>query len=644
MMALAVRMPLGIRLESNPRATIIKTPGVQRYCPLHHFQSYRDTCHQHRVARQLHLSTIGIRLDRFESLNVEAIMKDKEKQKLTDEDTRHDLRTTPRAPTTKRKAGRNFQILILTVGFLFLFASMKQVARLNEAQTKLSNDLASVRIQLASIKTDMDTIEANIVEREEQKKKEVQRAESARVFTKQIRMAHSGGEARCVSWADYDNDGDLDVLLCSEVNRLYQNNGGTFREVTAAAGLTGGTRCASWADYDVDGDLDLFDTLGRLLTNENGVFKNDSALLPKYPFSNTEGFGWLDANGDGLPDILISDGEAGIHLILNRGKGADRFENADARFGLGKDGLGVGNGDFLSIADYDGDGFPDFLYNLLSGVLAHNVRGERYELAPQAGVSYRSENPWKFGTAWGDFDNDGDLDLFVPQNGAAQLYLNNGDGKFINIISETGDLAAFGSNACSATWGDINLDGKLDLIVGYPNGPARLFLNSGDGVFVDQPTSGLQSFAPAIGSTALMLADFDNDGDLDLLATSESTYSGILINEAAKTKGKVSLKVKLPLETPGAVVRVYNSDKKLLAMQQLGLVQSFSSQGPNEAVFGVSAGSTYSFEIISTNGKKSTPTVVVGEGNAVFEIGTMREQLKRAQEPEVNKPEPARNK
>jgi hypothetical protein len=507
---------------------------------------------------------------------------------------------------------------------------------LKEEQTKLSNALASMRIQLASIKTEMETVETEIEDKQKQERKEAQRAEGARVFTRQIRMAHSGGEARCVSWADYDNDGDLDVLLCSEVNRLYQNNGDTFREVTAETGLTGGTRCASWADYDADGDLDIFDSLGHLLTNSNGVFKDDSALLPKYRFSNTEGCGWLDANGDGLPDIMIADGDAGLNLILNKGKGVEKFENVDARYGLGSTGLGRGNGDFLSIADYDGDGFPDILYNLIKGVLVHNIRGERYEIAPRSGVSYRCENPWKLGTAWGDFDNDGDLDLFVPQNGKPQLYVNNGGGTFMNIIGATGDLADLGSNARSAAWGDIDLDGNLDLRVVYPKGPARLFLNSGDGVFVNQPKSGLESFAPAIGSTGLMLADFDDDGDLDLLATSEETYSGILVNEAVKADDKVSLKVKLPLETPGVIVRLYNGEKKLLAMRQLGLVQSFSSQGPIEAVFGVSKGGTYSLEIISTNRTKNTSTVVIGDVNAAIEIG-------RKQKPEV-KPEAAKDK
>jgi hypothetical protein len=134
---------------------------------------------------------------------------------------------------------------------------------------------------------------------------------------------------------------------------------------------------------------------------------------------------------------------------------------------------------------------------------------------------------------------------------------------------------------------------------------------------------GLQAFAPAIGSTALMLADFDDDGDLDLMATSESTYSGILVNEGTKAEGRVSLKMKLPFATPGVVVRLYNEEKKLLGMRQLGLVQSFSSQGPTEAVFGVSPGN-YVLEVVHTSGEKSNPKVVTGEGNAVIEIGPVK--------------------
>ena len=529
-----------------------------------------------------------------------------------DDDTRFDLK----GPRSRRLLDwpRYVFWLALIIALLLIGLGYRTV---RVSQLCLSQQVAALEQEVGRLRTTLAEQKQAAAERAEFRT----RWERGRFFSRAIRLPHSGGEARGVSWADYDGDGDLDVLICSRVNHLYRNTRGSFTDITSLAGLSGGTRCASWADYDGDGDLDLFYSTGVLWTNEAGRFENDSSLLPRYLFSNTEGGGWLDANRDGLPDILISDGDAGLHLALNQGTGDERFADADAAWGLGPGRIGAGNGDFLAIADYDGDGFPDLLYNLRGGVLARNVRGERYELASEAGVAYASERPWKFGTAFGDFDNDGDLDLFVPQNGPPFLYLNNGDGTFVNIIIETGDLAMTGVSARSAVWGDLNVDGLLDLVVGYPNGGVRVYLNRGDAKLDDETlASGVQIYRCATGVTGMALADYDDDGDLDLLVTGEQTQSGILVNEWPREKAHRSLRVRLPItEAPGAVVRLYDEEKKLLGLRQLGLVQTFSSQGPPEALFGVRAGK-YQVSIQRSNAETVTEPVEVGEEDRLLRV------------------------
>jgi hypothetical protein len=429
------------------------------------------------------------------------------------------------------------------------------------------------------------------------------RLERKSLFARTIPLAHGGGEARGVSWADFDGDGDLDVLVCSSAgNRLYENDNNEFKDVTSKAGLTGGSRCASWADYDGDGDLDLLAGTPVLWTNDDGKFKNDSSLLPAFGGRNTEGVGWCDADGDGRTDILLTNGEFGIFLFLNKGEGPKRFLNASKEWGLGRSGLGVGNGDFMSIADFDGDGFQDFLYNLGKGVLAHNEDGESFTVAGASKVSYSTWGQHKLGVAFGDYDNDGDLDLFVPQIGSGHLFKNNNDFTFTNVTASTGDLASLSGQGQSAAWGDVDSDGDLDLVVGFADRAARLFLNDGKGKFIDATdSSGFNKFAWTRDATGLAFADMDKDGDLDLLVTGESTHAGILVNSALRGQ-RVPVRVRLPLsESPGTLVRLYDAAGNQVAVRQVGLVQNFSSQEPNETFFAVKPGS-YKISLLRTGG------------------------------------------
>ena len=443
------------------------------------------------------------------------------------------------------------------------------------------------------------------------------------IFVRSIPLPHAGKEARSVSWADYDGDGDLDAFICSSRgNRLYRNSGGDLADVTADAGLQGGSRCASWADYDRDGDLDLFLSTPALWTNEKGVFRDSSQLLPKLEGRNTEGAGWLDANGDGRPDLLMSNGEFGTRLFLNKGEGPNWFEDASKDWGLGKGGLGAGNGDFLTITDYDADGFADFLYNLGRGILAHNEDGEAFVLEEDAGVRYQTSNSHKIGTAFGDYDNDGDLDLFVPQNGASLLFRNNNDYTFTNVTKDAGALAGAPGRARAAAWGDVDGDGDLDLLVGFARTPARLYANGGDGKFTDATaSSGLHNFACTTGATGMAFADWDRDGDLDLLVTGEDTSSGVLINEGPRTsETREPLLVSLPpQESPGAVIRVNDDKQGLTGLRVVGLVQNFSSQAPLQTLFSVKKGE-YSVSVIFTDGESIEKTVDVKEGGFVWDI------------------------
>ncbi|MGD0088351.1 MAG: FG-GAP-like repeat-containing protein [Planctomycetota bacterium] len=438
-------------------------------------------------------------------------------------------------------------------------------------------------------------------------------------FVRSIPLASAGGKVGSVSWADYDGDGKLDALVCTEAGlRLFRNSAGEFSDVSSAvfppAVLnTKGSYGAAWADYDGDGQVDLLLTTPALLHNENGKFTLQHLPVGAQNQPAPQNAGWLDARGNGRPDILLS-GKLGTLLLLNSGPGPERFVSADKTWGALPGAAPVYGG--LSIADFDGDGFSDILCHQGKGLLFHNEEGKSFRQVPEPHLDYNTAQP--LGAAWGDYDNDGSLDLFVPQNGKCCLFRNNKDNTFTNVIETSGDLAKIKGNARTAVWGDVNLDGNLDLIVGFSDGSVRVYLGDGKGKFKAQPP--LNSFGCARGATGMALADLEGDGRLSLLVCGENS-AGILVNAAPRVPdGPVPLRVRLhPSQAPGSLVRLYDMADKPLGVRQVGLITNFNSQEPQEALFAVKPGK-YKVSILFTNGQTKQAAIVVDENGFLLKI------------------------
>jgi hypothetical protein len=235
-----------------------------------------------------------------------------------------------------------------------------------------------------------------------------------------------------------------------------------------------------------------------------------------------------DFNSDGLPDLLATslDADKGAALFINRGDGT--FEDKSAWAGLDNQIYALN----VARADYDNDGKLDVV--LLRGgwekpmrlSLLRNKGAGAFEdvtLASGLGEPIQTE-----AAAWGDYDNDGRLDLFVcgeylradgnptagrrdPRN-HCRLYHNEGDGTFRDVADSAGVL----NDRCAkgVAWGDYDDDGWLDLFVSNMNGPSRLYHSEGDGTFHDVATEiGIDS-SPF--SFSCLFWDYDNDGRLDL--------------------------------------------------------------------------------------------------------------------------------
>ena len=281
------------------------------------------------------------------------------------------------------------------------------------------------------------------------------------------------------------------------------------------------------------------------------------------------GVAFLDYNNDGLLDIFAvqsgpvpgATGEGtkfSKRSVLYRNNGDGTFTDVTAGSGLDGD-LGYGQG--VAVADYDNDGWPDLYVTSYGGShLLHNNRNgtftdvtERAGVADRAAIGHPAEPPWPLSSAWGDYDNDGHLDLFVchyarwslaldkPYIGAdgklaydrpqtyepshCRLYHNNGDGTFSDVTERAG-IAKLDGKSMSAIWLDYDEDGWMDLFVTNDTMPNFLLHNNRDGTFTDRAVLAgvaLDDQGRAASGMGVGAGDYDNDGREDLFVVN---YSG----------------------------------------------------------------------------------------------------------------------
>jgi len=386
----------------------------------------------------------------------------------------------------------------------------------------------------------------------------------------------------CV-WADFNNHGFLDLLVCNYginggaspgTNVFYRNNGdGTFTKISQGDPV----QDADWhiyagaGDYDNDGFLDLIVSagVGAPSARRNILYHNNGdgtfSRVSGGSVTNRLGFFgpalWGDYDHDGFLDLFFANhgdqnNDGGKNLLFhNNGDGT--FTNLTS----GAVVTDVGVGYCATWEDYDNDGFVDLLVinnePNAKNFLYHNNRDGTFTRVLTGIVA---TDLWSQGAAcaaWGDYDNDGFPDLFVTDAGGGrnQLYHNNGGGTFTRVTSgpELAPSAAGTFNGCA--WGDYDNDGYLDLVVSGVNEKNALFHNNGDGTFT-QILSGppVQGGGPGIVCGAVSWVDYDNDGFLDLFvgmfANNNSAHSqgtNLLYHNNGKINGNTNawLEVKL---------------------------------------------------------------------------------------------------
>ena len=330
---------------------------------------------------------------------------------------------------------------------------------------------------------------------------------------------------------DSDGDPDLFVGFDGMPNRLYRNDGGTFADAAGAAGVADArpTRAVAWGDADADGDPDLLvgftpaidgASLLRLYRNEAGTFVDaTSATGLNVATGAVRQPVWVDFDGDRDLDLFVAFRDKPNALFKNDG---GKFVDVASEIGLADPRRTVGAVWF----DYDEDGDLDVITGNMDGDangLFSHTDGRFVDVAEAVGVAWggRTPNDKSNGTVRpcvADVNNDRHLDLFFANYGKNGLFLNRGKGKLENVSSTWGIAIDARYDTCA--FGDMDNDGNLDL---YVNGTVTggqsyrdyLFKNTGS-AFEDVTPAEIGS--PA-GDHGAQWADYDADGDLDLALT-----------------------------------------------------------------------------------------------------------------------------
>lgn len=328
-----------------------------------------------------------------------------------------------------------------------------------------------------------------------------------------------------VAFVDYDNDGDLDIYVSSDPHDiLYRNNSdGTFSDITAKIGIfipDDGVGIA-FGDYDNDGDHDLYipvnDGSDLLLQNQGGkLFVNVSDEVGINNPARARSASFIDFDNDGYLDIYVVN-EWSANLLYKNINGKFFIDVAE-RMGVNN----VGPGRCQAWGDYDNDGDLDlYVTNRgMQNILYRNDRDSFKDVTVEAGCPGGGDST---GVAFADYDNDGYLDLYVGDAKGAYLYHNERDGTFKQVDSKIGINIHMGPS--SPAFADFDNDGYQDLFVLVWEGNAVLYRNNGDGTFSD--ATQISNVSAEGNGWGITCGDYNNDGWLDIYA-SFATRNNIL--------------------------------------------------------------------------------------------------------------------
>ncbi len=504
-----------------------------------------------------------------------------------------------------------------------------------------------------------------------------------------------------VAFFDYDHDGWLDIYLSNgtrlhetwqpgtqPTTHLYRNNrDGTFTDVTSSSGIgrTGWQTGVCVGDFDNDGWDDLFCTFwGHNIlfhNNGNGTFTDvtKQAGLWRDELRWGSGCTWLDYNRDGHLDLFIANY---LHLDFDKVPKAGESPICKYKGSLvmcGPRGLpggtnllyrNNGNGTFTDVSeasgilkpgprysitavssDLDNDGWPDIYVAVDSEpsiLYRNNHDGTFSDIAVMAGCAYGEDGSEQagMGVAIGDYDGDGNMDIFKTNfsEDSVNLYHNNGDGTFTDVSSEAG----LGGDRPDVKWGcgwvDYDNDGWVDLMQVnghvYPNAdaiapgqsylePRVVYKNLRNGRFADVSHELGPGISARHSSRGCAFGDYDNDGDMDVLIDNINEVPSLLRNDCVNSYHWIKIKLLGTLcnrTAIGARVKITAGEHTQMAEVQSG--SSVMSQNDLRLHFGLGAATSVDkIEVIWPTSQRSEnflavspdQLLVIKEGHGIIQ-------------------------
>jgi hypothetical protein len=427
-------------------------------------------------------------------------------------------------------------------------------------------------------------------------------------------LVNSAGDSRSVNWVDVNNDGFMDCMITNgpsggQNNSLFINNGtGNFTQVTGDSIVLDNKPSdgATWADTDNDGDLDCF--VVNWYNVNNLFYTNNSAgnftKINSGPQVNDLGYSetaaWGDYDNDGLVDLYVTNSAGIKRNFLYKNLGANTF----TKVVTGTPVTDAFASRCVNWTDIDLDGDVDlFVTNENSqkeNIYRNDGAGVFVKLT--AGALLNDAGNTNSGS-WADFDNDGDLDVFLANDqGYNGLFRNDGNFNFTKLVADT--TAKDESRSFSSSWSDVDNDGDLDLFVTNSFGTSTkltnfFYMNNGNSTF--SRIGNMALTADSAWSYGCAFGDYDNDGFEDL-AVATCRFNGVddpdlLYHNDGNANHWITIKLTGTLSNHAAIgtkvrLKATINGSPVWQLRELSAQSAYCSQNDMRAHFGLGNATT----------------------------------------------------
>lgn len=398
-----------------------------------------------------------------------------------------------------------------------------------------------------------------------------------------------------ISWVDINNDGYDDIYITdmglTAPNRIFMNNktgGFTAGQILPEDGVS---MSSTWADVDNDGDEDLLvlnntRNPNRFYRNDNGTLVADNTKSFTQDVSYYHGGAFADYDNDNKVDVFMCNYFPTKYNELHRNTNSGNFvkELTDAIPLEANSSLGP------TWADYDQDGLMDlFVPNGIGNKnsLFHNDGNGTFS---KKNNIINQEGGKSVGSCWGDIDNDGDLDLFVTNSNSTTnfLYKNLGSGNFQKI---TNSIVNQGGSSHGCSFADIDNDGDLDLFVTNDRIRKFLYFNDGNGNFTENRDEAITyNFGLSFGHA---WSDYDHDGDLDLAVATHSNQKNHIFTNNGNTNKWIEINLKATESNGSAIgTKIFVETGSKTQMREVNSQSGFGGQSSYTQHFGLGNAAT----------------------------------------------------